>query len=75
MDQITRKAAAAVTQFATYESSDPCIEREDIIECVEWSDGVVELAIDLRHNGRRTYIKINRADLLRIIREPRHDPK
>lgn len=31
-------------------------------------DGVIELAFDMRHNGRRTYLKLNRADLARITR-------
>lgn len=67
-DPISRKAVAKVIQFATYESADAAVEMETIVECCEWEDGVIELAFDMRHNGQRTYLKLNRADLARITR-------
>lgn len=67
-NELARKGVATILQFPTYESSDASIEREEIIECTDVDDGIVELSFDMRRDRQRTYVRTNREDLMRMIR-------
>lgn len=70
-DELTRLAVAKALQFQTYESYDPSVDRTVTVECTEATGDIVELAFDLRPGRQRTYLRMNRADLLRMIGETR----
>lgn len=68
MDDLARKACCKVLHFPRYDSDDASVNREEIVECTDVADNMVELAFDLRPGRQRTYLRMNREDLLRMIR-------
>jgi len=66
-DELTGMAVAKIMHFPTRDSDDPSVDRFATVECVEATDDIVELAFDLRPGRQRTYLRMNRADLERMI--------
>lgn len=66
-DELTGMAVAKIMHFSTYDTNDPTVDRYGAVECTEADDEIVELAFDLRPGRQRTYLRMNRADLLRMI--------
>ena len=68
MDDLARKACCKIVHYQRYDSDDTSVNREEIVECTDVDDNMVELAFDLRPGRQRTYLRMNREDLLRMIR-------
>lgn len=47
-------------------ADDPIMDHDVLVECVDRTDGFVELAFDMKHPARRVYLKFRMADLRAI---------